>query len=103
MSAIKHGSEAMRIGVAVQAKWILVAETRPMADQLRLANNDLGRALAILRDENGMHWDAAGSLELAARCLQRLDSPELAEALQHANLAFLEVAEHRPTSGLQRG
>ena len=66
MSAIRHAAEAMRLAVAVHEKWIRVAATRAMASELRLATNDLSRALAILRDEHGMHWDAAGPLETAA-------------------------------------
>lgn len=99
MSAIKHGGEAMRLAVVVQGKWILDAETRPLADKVRMAANDLGRGLAILRDDQGQHWDAAGPFEAAAKYLSQIDRSEVAEALQHANLAYLEVAEHRPTSG----
>jgi hypothetical protein len=46
-----------------------------------------------------MHWDAAGPLEYAAQTLYRMDRSELGQALQHANLAYAEIAEHRPTSG----
>ncbi len=61
--------------------------------------NELDKALAILQDDDGMHWDAATPLEYAAQTLFRMNRSELAEALQHTNLAYAEIAEHRPTGG----
>jgi hypothetical protein len=61
--------------------------------------NQLGRALEILREPDGLHWDAATPLEYAAQSLNQIGHSELADALQHANLAWAEIAEHRPPSG----
>ena len=99
MEATRHASAALDRAIALHRQWILDAATRPAAAELKLAMNEFDKALAILRDDNGMHWDAATPLEYAAQRLYRMDRSELAEALQHANLAYAEIAEHRPTSG----
>jgi hypothetical protein len=99
MDAIRHASAALDCAAAVHHRWILNAATRPAATELKLAIDEIEKALAILRDDNGMHWDAANPLYYAAQTLHRMDGSELAEALQHANLAHAEIAEHRPTSG----
>lgn len=99
MEAIRQTSEALNLATAIHGKWILMEETRTVARELKRAISDLEKGLATLREENGPRWDAAGPLESAARYLYQLNRSELAEALQHANLAFKEIAEHRPTSG----
>ena len=99
MEAIRHASGALNCASPFHHKWILNAATRPAAAELKLAMNQLEKALAILRENDGMYWDAAIPLEFAAQTLYRMDSSELAEALQHANLAHAGIAEHRPTSG----
>lgn len=99
MEARRHASAALDCASPVHHKWILDAATRPAAAELKLAMNQIEKALAILRDDDGMHWDAATPLEYAAQTLYRMDRSELAQALQHANLARAEITEHRPTSG----
>lgn len=100
MEAKRHASGALECATPVYRKWILNAATRPAAAELKLAMSQLEKALAILRDDDGMHWEAAAQVEYAAQTLYRIDRlSELAEALQHANLAHAEIAEHRPTSG----
>ena len=98
IEAIRHASGALDRASPVHHKWILNVATRPAAAELKLAMNQLEKALTILRDNDGMHWDAATPLEYAAQALYRMGSSELAEALQHANLANAEIAEHRPTN-----
>jgi len=99
MEAKRHASAALDCAMAVHHKWILDAATRPAAAELKLAMNQLEQALAILRDDDGEHWEAANPLEYAAQRLYRIDRSALAEALKHANLAHAEIAEHRPPSG----
>jgi hypothetical protein len=98
MEAIRHASAALGCVSPVHHKWILDAATRPAAAELKLAMTQIEKALTILRDNVGMHWDAATPLEYAAQTLYRMGSSELTEALQHANLAHAAIAEHRPTS-----
>lgn len=98
MEAKRHASAALNCAIPVHHEWILNAATRPAATELKLAMNEIEKALAILRDDHGNHWEAANTLEYAAQTLYRMDRSELAEALQHANLAHAEIAEHRPTS-----
>lgn len=99
IEAKRHTSSAVDCASLVHRKWILDAATRPAAAELKLVMNQLAKALAILRDDDGMHWEAATPLEYAAQTLYQMDRSELAEALQHATLAHAEIAEHRPTSG----
>jgi hypothetical protein len=99
MEAIRHASAAVDCASPVHHKWILDAATRPAATELKLAMNQLEKALATLRDAHGDHWAAAGPLENAAQTLYRMNRSELAQALQHANLAHTEITQHRPTSG----
>jgi hypothetical protein len=99
MEARRHANAALDCASPTHRKWILDAATRAAAAELKLAMIQLEKALAILRDDDGMHWDAAGPLEYAAQTLYRMDRSELGQALQHANLAYAEIAEHRPTSG----
>jgi hypothetical protein len=83
----------------VRHKWILNAATRSSAAELKLAMNEIEKALAILRDDDGAHWDAVNPLEYARQTLYRMDRTEIAETLQHANLAHAEIADYRPTRG----
>ncbi len=99
MEARRHSRAALDCASPVHHRWILDAATRPAAAELKLAMNQIEKALTILRDDDGMHWDAAGPLEYAHQTLFRMDRSELAEALQHVILAHAEIAEHRPTSG----
>jgi hypothetical protein len=99
MEATRHASAAVEFARAVHHRWILDAATRPAAAELKLAVIQLKRALEILRDPDGMQWDAAIPLQRAAGQLNVIAHSETAEALQHANLAWGEIAESRPTSG----
>ena len=99
MEARRHTTAALDCARSVYHRWILNEATRPMAAELRLAIIQLERAFEILREPDGLHWDATTPLEYAAQTLYQMDRSELAEALQHANLAHAEIAEHRPTSG----
>jgi hypothetical protein len=99
MEAKRQASAALDCASLIHRRWILNAETRPAAAELKLAITQLEIALSNLRDDDGAHWEAAAPLEYAHQTLFRMDRPELAEALQHVILAHAEIAEHRPISG----
>jgi hypothetical protein len=99
IKARRHTTAALDCARPVHHRWILDAATRPKAAELKLAMNQLERALEILREPDGLHWDAANPLEYAAQALYEFDGSELAEVLRQTNLAYREIAEHRPTSG----
>jgi hypothetical protein len=99
LSAIRHANSAFELVIGVRDRWTRNAAPGLPSNDLKQVTGDLGRALDILRDERGAYWDAAEPLMAAARVLLQLDWAELEKALQHANLAYAEISEHRPTSG----
>jgi hypothetical protein len=99
LSAIKHASSAFELVVGIRDRWTRNAAPGLPSSDLKQVALDLGKALDILRDEHGAYWDSAEPLMAAARVLLQLDWAELEKALQHANLAYAEMSEHRPTTG----
>jgi hypothetical protein len=98
-NTMRHPRRGRRLATAVRDEWIRQGHTQ-LVVELKLAIDYRNKALTILRDDRSTHWSAAAQpFEDAHQTLYRMDRSELAQALQHANLAHAEIAEHRPTRG----
>ena len=76
-----------------------MSATGSKAAELKVAIDYLNRALKILEDEQGKHWESAGPLDEAQGALFRIGGAEVAGVLKLTKQANDEIPQQRPPGG----
>jgi hypothetical protein len=99
-ASIRYIRQALSAAAPVHDKLVPMSATASRAAEIKVAMSYLTKALEILQDERGAHWQAASPLEEAQRTLYGVGGTELDGALHLTKQALAEVAQHRTdTSG----